>query len=1040
MLNEKILIRYSHLLAYSTWEQNAVGVTTSLTLRTVTAHTDANCKYVRKFGNVYGITAVTDGVIDAPRGSGANKAWYEFYDQDDLLLGTIQDTGSSTFVAGTAAALAATAVKIKVAWKQGTFTITNGDTLTVDTDLDAGGLSVVLPGAVLNSTTTELWLYLSSTGSTYYDSAMKYGGARHTPDYTAALPGFTITAALAELGGSFVIVTVLDSASYDEAVTVAASLTLQSALGQTPRIVRGVGARVSREVTSQWNNSTAVYFNGSGNDSTGTGTWQLPWKTADYAITNAGALAVVMGGDGAASYTESVASLTAATPSFEADYGYIYTINSLTSWVMHDDGVYSGVHFMGSYPTWSSGLLGTLRDCTASGMTYGFHIGATISTGTIRDCNAYNCGYGIYLTDLGAGGNTTTFTRNLIANCTSGGIYAFSNSGVTITHNVIYNSGIGIHVKTTAADVVENNTAYGGTKGISFNGAAFTGSCNKNIAWDNSTYDLFADGGVTPSITNSVYGTNSGFTIGAGCTTSEVYFTNEDDKKFGLQAISSAYKLTGNRDVGALWQVVRISSDTAVVNGFEVDGLEQYFNGIVSDGGDFNAKTVKFCTIHGCLGIGLDDYSTTASASTIISVVIYGCGSGIVTAAGGLSLSWSLIYNNDKTGAYIASVLNSIDHVTVCGNYYGIQFTSTFAGAFRNSIIAGNSFGIVSLAGVGIDYCDIMDSVSTVIDTALPGNISENPLFISLLTDSEDFRLKSIETGYSVESPCLDIASDGWDMGCYKRLRTISDDSWSLCELDYNPRNVDFVKIPKGLVQHEDSNGKTDSFAKDILWQFVFKWPNTQVTTKDLVDKATHFASRINTRRVKLDSEQRKFRISLLQTQFFGSGTGTIDASAKTLTDSTKAWNEDEKKGFWIGVKFATGTDLVIAASAKTAQSGSVVWTVDQWTGYFLPISGLWYRILSNTADTLNLSDPDGNLVDGTISWSIEKYFKILGNSSDELELQDDNEELIDGAYAYYVDFIECILAQPGIAYTQARYYFQEDGWKNGFQVVFQET
>ena len=131
------------------------------------------------------------------------------------------------------------------------------------------------------------------------DQSAMYGGYRTPQDGTLEKPYLTIQEGIdaAVLAGApFTNVTALDDLTYDENVDIdGVDLVVQAALGKSPVIIRGIGVRVTREVTAQYNNSTAIYFNKQG-DNANDGTWQLPKETCQDAIDNAAGKAIIFGG------------------------------------------------------------------------------------------------------------------------------------------------------------------------------------------------------------------------------------------------------------------------------------------------------------------------------------------------------------------------------------------------------------------------------------------------------------------------------------------------------------------------------------------------------------------------------------------------------------------------------------------------------------------------------------------------------------------------------------------------------------------------
>jgi len=171
------------------------------------------------------------------------------------------------------------------------------------------------------------------------------------------------------------------------------------------------------------------------------------------------------------------------------------------------------------------------------------------------------------------------------------------------------------------------------------------------------------------------------------------------------------------------------------------------------------------------------------------------------------------------------------------------------------------------------------------------------------------------------------------------------------------------------------------------------------------------------------------------------SGTnGVIDASAKTLTDSLKNYVQDEHRGFFVGVVHTSGSGMVFDATAGTGTKSGAGWTVDEHEGRQLYHNGYIYTILSNTDEELTISDPDETLLDETTTYSIDSFHKILTNTNARFLLQDDNGFLISGSsYSWYVGFIEVVISKSTFKYIQSRFFYQQETWKTGFQLVFEE-
>jgi hypothetical protein len=1018
--------------------------------------------HVRKFGADYEITEVTDieDPVDVHLTITVKAA-------DGTTLGS--RTGGGAFVAGSTVTAQGCYIVASASGDVGTLPAD----LDITTDVDSP-LTVVLTGEDI-ADGGSMNFYISSTGSTYYDEEMMYGGGRHTPDGTAQFPYFDITTALAALGGAFTIVTVLDSETYDEELTISGAYTLQAALGETPTITRGIGARVTREVEHDGNNADTCYVSKEiGSDVTGDGTYQNPYATITTGYTNIGARTYldIMDDD---SYEEQV-TITGAI-SIEPIYG------KCPVWCY--DTVNAGALLIQNKDCNIYGIIFDSRDISAGIMIYRVAAGANvniINDNSFLDCNIYgisfnqggfdqefagdiinnkfqNCVYGIFFSSanpaliLGLTGNVND--NYFYANGEAIYLYA---SGFILQGNIqnnVFSKNIDfaidiLKVHNLTGDI-SNNTIYDSTLGISaWVVNSFTGTIDNNLLYDNSTYDLQKTAGVALTITNSRYGTNSGFTIGAGCITTDPKLCDENNNILGLSADSPCLG-TGASDMGCENRIINFASDDIVLNGFNMSG-QNYWHNAIYQSATRDSCLINWCSIYDFNGIAIYDYGTGAAVGSeltnteINNCKIYNNGNGVKFVYGGNTIQETVIYNCSIFGAHGDYAIQIIDHCVFYGNQYGIYFESNSAGILlKNSIFNQNSlYGVYSESSVILRYCCITDGYNSYV-TIDPAddyhNITDLPLFVNMDEDTEDFNIKTIYNGYKINSSCMGGADDGYDIGAYKLTRSIEDDSWRRYELAHNPRTIDFQNLPKGEIKFENILGSLDLYVKDMKRSFIFKWPATQYTTEELKDKVEYFNTLVKSRVNNFTDEDVKLRIQFLPDQKLETGTsGVVSATGKSLTDQTQQWTENKWKGFWVGLEFTSGTDMVMDATAKTGTKDGAGWTTNQWTGYYLPLNGYWYYIKSNTATVLTLSDLEETLEDETVAYSIEKYFRVNSNTSTVLYLDDADGELVAGSYDYYIDFIECVIQKPEMKYTQTRYYYQQETWKNNFQLMFEEA
>jgi hypothetical protein len=293
----------------------------------------------------------------------------------------------------------------------------------------------------------------------------------------------------------------------------------------------------------------------------------------------------------------------------------------------------------------------------------------------------------------------------------------------------------------------------------------------------------------------------------------------------------------------------------------------------------------------------------------------------------------------------------------------------------------------------------------------------------------------------------MGTASDGYDIGAYLLSRSINSDGWKEHRFSENPRTIDESYFGSDVSKFESALGNVDSFAKAHKRRFNLKFGNMQYMNETDRKKMFYFMSNIMTRENELTSEKTRMRLHFLPSQKEDTGTaGVVAATAKTLTDATQTWIEDEHKGFYVSIKKASGTtNMSIVGATNVCTVAAAGWTADAYIGYYLCIytnsKVHYFYILDNDATTLTCSDPFGYLDNQTdISWSIVKNYRIASNTETVLTLEDDDAELTSGSsISYHIDYIVVKSVSAQIAYSQPRYYRQQETWKTGSELTLQE-
>jgi hypothetical protein len=1071
--NEKAQIDYDFLIEYFNTELNAIGATTSLTLRTVDTIA-GDTAYVRKFGTGYLITSVSD--IEDPVDPNMK---FLVYDLSGTLMGS--RIGGAPFVAGSTGD--GTGCYLEIEASGGAVTVLAS--ITIDTDIDAGGLAFTCVAETVANGDT-LRLYLSDTSSTYYSSDYVHGGARHTPALNnTRLPYRTQNLALASIvtANNDGCVT-LDSESYDEEIdwNLADSFCL-AAIGQTPTITRGIGARITRFTFQEYNNLTATYFNNSGSDTTGDGTWQNPYKTPNFAINNVKNIYVVFGGNNATNNEFFELNVTLSEDiSLESDYKFISNYNAVgtDSFISNDETtVVRGIVLIGN------------NKLTTQGLT-------AASTGealAVEDSEIYDCDIAVRdVTSI-----TLVIINNSLLHDNNTAYYhtgtALTQSDVDVYNNIFYNNDIGVFsvaADTTGSEIdVYNNVFYNNTTGIKYTSAnpvAIRGSVVNNT-FNNNDIGLNLDGTNTGSfnfnIDNNIFRDHNTSGIKSLGTTNKTInnncfyinvadldgnFTNNNpvnadpelcsivNGHYGIKPSSPCYRAgTDSDDIGIKTRIMEINESNITINGMTIDGQTGYSAGLfLLDTVNHTDLIMKWCTVKDCIGGGGDFYDDDTNLDfQILNCDFNNNGYGIGLHYGGNIIQESLFYKNSAQQLFISRLSNTINHCIFYGGEYGIYNDSNFA-VVKNCIIDSNSlYGIYSASAMSsITYSNITSGVNSTVDISDSTNINTEPLFINVITGQENFNIKTKETNildddgnvidqYQTNSGCKD-ASDGVlydDIGAYGVDRGIEELAWKKYEFEYNPSNLNDQNMPIDPIEFNDALGVYSSWAKAHRIRFPLIWSENHATSVQQNNKIKYFNSLRQSRELGKTKDSTRLRFKRLPVSFLASGSnGIISASGKTMTDSAGTYDEDELKGYWLAIKLDTRVNFVISASGKTATSSGAGWTVNEHEGRFLKYNGLSYYIKSNTSEVLSLSDPYSTLVDASAqTLSIELYFEIKTNTGTVFTLYDEDSELIDGTYDYYVDFAITRSVVQDFITAQAAYNPDIPEWNTGYSLNLQQ-
>ena len=338
-------------------------------------------------------------------------------------------------------------------------------------------------------------------------------------------------------------------------------------------------------------------------------------------------------------------------------------------------------------------------------------------------------------------------------------------------------------------------------------------------------------------------------------------------------------------------------------------------------------------------------------------------------------------------------------------------------------------------------------------DVSATTNITDDPLYVDLNVGSEDLRLRKTTRTYGAgiyylyNSPCVGVASDGYDMGCYLENPYISDYKYRKLQIEFQPLTMNTHPMIKGENTSDDVLGGVTNWGIAHKRTFPFKFGN--YTTEEMRLKIQYLNTFHPTRENELTRAETIVRLHLRPREYFATGSGVLDEDTywsestpiARITDTTQSFVENQHKGYHVGVKFKEVSSAVVSASGKTITKSSAFVSED-WTGYYIYLDGYYYVITSNTDDALTVADTDGTLTDQTVDIDIEKYFKIQSNDTTYLVIEDTDHELdgLGATYGYYIDFIECVVSRDDGGSSQRIYAESVEMTKSNYQYTLEEA
>jgi len=329
-------------------------------------------------------------------------------------------------------------------------------------------------------------------------------------------------------------------------------------------------------------------------------------------------------------------------------------------------------------------------------------------------------------------------------------------------------------------------------------------------------------------------------------------------------------------------------------------------------------------------------------------------------------------------------------------------------------------------------FCCINDGVNA--NVFLDGtNFQLNPLYVNVDAGEDDFHLRTLEGGYPFESPCKGAASDGYDIGCYLMDRAVEDWTWETHELAHSSFTINEQVSAKGATSFVNSDGDQKMSSVSHRRRFILNWtPASAMDDEDGEnrDRKTleYISSLIQTEENGLASNQGLVRLHFRPREYIYPGveidvcdtsivhgtavTGTIDADDATIYMAAGDFVRNEFKGYHASLRWYHSLVGVVNAAAETIAVAGAPWVANEWAGYWVRQGIYYFYILSNTVNTLTVSDPYDRLVDvaANFEFYIESYHKVLRNDAMYLYLNDPDGQLLSGSYEWFIDFIVCRL------------------------------
>lgn len=257
--------------------------------------------------------------------------------------------------------------------------------------------------------------------------------------------------------------------------------------------------------------------------------------------------------------------------------------------------------------------------------------------------------------------------------------------------------------------------------------------------------------------------------------------------------------------------------------------------------------TLRYCSILNAYiensGIKFSSYALRASNDNVIiqNSLINTVDKGFLITGNTVMFKYNIItgcknsVSLSLTGSGSSVIINNN---TFHNNQSGVELISN-AGTeiIKNNIFFNNTiFGVKVATALSIINSCCSDPL--LIATLGASSNSNNPLFKNngfINSNLMNLHLQSNYEGYVVNSPALLIGDDGYDAGCYNTTATVSPPSYTSFYIP-KPKKIGITIIPVGEVLNTMQDGSVDNRVDAFQLQVDFEWDSiTEMYVKDIV-------------------------------------------------------------------------------------------------------------------------------------------------------------------------------------------------------------